>query len=376
MRFLTFMLLFAGIFTNLIGQKAEAGKPLYLVIGSYTTRDNKDGIYVYKFNTKTGDAEFVSKVNGEENPSYVNFNRKGTVLYAVNETRNGNVSAYSFDKASGKLTFINKVPSGGDSPCFVETDKTDKFLFAANYSSGTLEAIPLNTDGSLGADVQVIKHEGSSVDKGRQSSPHVHSTFVTPDNKYILVPDLGTDKLHEYAIDYSKKSSPLTPADPAFFSVKPGSGPRHVAFSPDSKYVYLVHEMGAVVTAYDYNKGKLKEIQTISMLAPGFNGKSGGADIHVSADGKFLYASNRGDANDIAIYSIAKDGKLTYKGSQSSIGKMPRNFIIDPSGNYLLVANQATNDIIVFKRDKKTGMLTDTGKKIEVGRPVCLKFVD
>lgn len=370
------MLLLAGIFTNLTGQKAESGKPLYLVIGSYTTKDNKDGIYVYNFNSKTGDTELVSKVTGEENPSYVSFNSKGTVLYSVNETRNGNVSSFSFDKASGKLTFINKVPSGGDSPCFVETDKTDKFLFAANYGSGTLEAIPINADGSLGSDVQVIKHEGSSVDKGRQSSPHVHSTFVTPDNKYVLVSDLGTDKLHIYSIDYSKASSPLKPADPAFVSVKPGSGPRHVAFSPNSKYVYLIQEMGAVVTAYDYKDGKLTEIQTISMLAPGFNGKSGAADIHVSADGKFLYASNRGDANDIAIYTIGKDGKLTYKGSQSSIGKMPRNFIIDPSGNFLLVANQATNDVIVFKRDKKTGMLTDTGKKIEVGRPVCLKFVE
>jgi len=232
----------------------------------------------------------------------------------------------------------------------------------------------LNTDGSLKTDVQTIKHEGSSIDKGRQSSPHVHSTFLSPDKRYILVPDLGTDKINIYAFDSKKATSPLTPAEPAFVSVKAGSGPRHLALHPDSKHIYVIQEMAGSITAFDYKEGKLTEKQSISLLAAGFTGRNGAADIHISDDGKFLYGSNRGDANDIAIYSIAKDGTLTHIGNQPVLGKGPRNFAIDPSGNFLLVANQNTNEIVIFNRDKKTGMLTPTDKRIAVKRPVCVKF--
>jgi len=178
-----------------------------------------------------------------------------------------------------------------------------------------------------------------------------------------------------YKFDSDKTSQPLIPADPAFVSVKPGSGPRHIIFHPNSKFAYLIYEMGSMVTAFDYKNGKLTEKQTITMLSPDFKGKVGAADIHISPDGKFLYGSNRGDANELVIYAINKDGKLNYAGRQPALGKTPRNFVIDPTGNFLLVANQGSNEIIIFKRDLKTGLLISTDKKIQVSRPVCMKFV-
>jgi 6-phosphogluconolactonase len=257
----------------------------------------------------------------------------------------------------------------------VEVDPNGKYVFVGNYGSGTLSAIPVDADGSLKTDVQTIKHEGTSIDKARQTAPHVHSTFVSPDNKYLLVPDLGTDKINIYTIDPGKGAAPLSPANQPFAQVKGGSGPRHLAFLPKSKYIYAVQEMGAMVTVFDYTDGKLTEKQTISMLPKGFTGSVGAADIHLSPDGKFLYASNRGEANDLAIYSVGKNGMLEHIGNQPVGGKTPRNFAIDPTGNYLLVANQTSNDIIIFKRDKKTGKLTQTENKLQVSRPVCIKFV-
>jgi 6-phosphogluconolactonase len=187
-----------------------------------------------------------------------------------------------------------------------------------------------------------------------------------------MVPDLGTDKVHIYAINTSAGEA-LQPAGEA--AITPGGGPRHLTFHPNGKYAYLIRELDAAVTVFDYKDGRLTEKQSVTLLDPGFRGKVGAADIHVSPDGKFLYGSNRGEANEITIYSIGRDGKLTYAGRQSTLGRTPRNFAIDPTGNFLLAANQDTNDIVIFRRDRKTGLLKDTGKRIQVDRPVCLKFV-
>ena len=207
-------------------------------------------------------------------------------------------------------------------------------------------------------------------------APHVTvATIIERDNRFLMVADLGADKVFQYAVDVSNPKA-LNPASPPFTSVKPGAGPRHLTFHPNGKFAYLILEMEAAVAAFDYKDGQLKEKQVISMVKPGFKGKLGAADIHVSPDGKFLYASNRGEANELAIYSIAKDGKLTVVGYQSVLGETPRNFAIDPTGNFLLVGNQNRNNVVIFKRDIKTGLLTDTHKKIEVDKPVCLKFVE
>ena len=371
---ITFALIISICFINLAKGQMKEAKTFNLLVGTYSSAQN-DGIFDYSFNAQTGDFELKSKLAGVENPSFLTVAHNGKHIYAVNEVREGTLSAFNFNPVSGLLAFMNKVSTGGDSPCYVSTDINDKYVFAGNYGSGSLSAILLNEDGSLGSDVQFFQQEGSGIDNSRQKGPHVHSTVISPDNKYLLVPDLGTDKVWIYRFDSGKNSKPLTPGIPSFISVKAGSGPRHITFHPNSKYVYLVHEMAGMVTAFDYKNGMLIEKQTITMLPPDFKGSIGAADIHVSPDGKFLYASNRGSANELVIYSINKKGILKFVGRQPTLGRSPRNFAIDPNGNYLLVANQSSNEIVIFKRDKKTGLLTHTGKKIQVSKPVCLKFV-
>lgn len=354
----------------------QAQDEYHLLIGTYSNKDKTNGIYVYRFNTKTGEFSTTLPVTNGFNSSYLAVSKDRKNVYAVSEAGggNGSVNAYSFNPVSGQLTFMNSVPSEGDHPCYVSVDSKKKFVFVGNYSGGNLISAPLNADGSLRADVQNIKHEGGSVNKDRQEKPHVHSVVLSPDDRYLLVPDLGADKVFQYRVDVTKPHG-LTPAASPYTAVKPGGGPRHLTFHPNGKYAYLVLELVAEVMAFDYKDGTLAAKQTIRMTAPDFKGRVSAADIHVSPDGKFLYASNRGDANEIAIYSIDKVGKLSFVGLQSVLGKIPRNFAIDPTGNFLLAANQDSNDIVIFKRDQKTGRLTPTGKKIQVEKPVCLKFV-
>jgi len=370
------LLIFVMCFANLAQGQSNNSKTSKLLIGTYTTSATSDGIYVYDFDNSTGAVNLKSKISGVENPSYLAISRNGKFVYAVNEVKDGGVSSFLFDNNSGELKFLNKVSSGGSGPCYVSVDDKNKYVFAGNYNSGSFAAIPLKDDGSLGIDPQFIQQDGSSINKGRQQGPHLHCTVLSPDNKYLLTSNLGTDKVGVYKLDVSKASQPLTPADPPFVSVKAGNGPRHLTFHPNSKFAYLISEMAASIIVFDYKDGKLTEKQAITMLSPDFKGKVGAADIHVSADGKFLYGSNRGEANDVVIFSIDKKGMLTFEGRQSCQGKGPRNFVIDPSGNFLLVANQDSNDIVFFKRDQKTGMLTPTGDKLQISKPVCLKFIN
>ena len=370
-----FSLIIAACFASLLQGQPKNNNMLNLLIGTYTTSVTSDGIYCYAFNSQTGDVILKSAISGVENPSYLAVSHDGNHVYAVNEGKTGSICSFLFNKASGELSFLNKVSSGGSGPCYVSVDERNKFVFAGNYNNGSLAAVALKEDGSLGADSQYIQHKGSGIDKGRQKGPHVHCTVLSPDNKYLLTSDLGTDNINIYKFDETKANQPLSPAEQDSVAVKPGSGPRHLTFHPDSKTVYLIHEMGSMITAFDYKNGKCTEKQTITMLSPDYKGRVGAADIHVSADGNFLYASNRGDAIEIVIYSIDKKGRLTFAGRQPCLGKSPRNFVIDPSGNYLLVANQDSNEIIIFKRDQKTGLITPTGGKIQVSKPVCLKFV-
>lgn len=359
-------------FATVFGQ-TKKGKDYRLLIGTYANEDKSNGIYAYTFNSESGDFNSSGPPTLLLNSSYLAISNDNKNVYAVGEGGQGSVNAYAFNAATGVLTLLNSVPSPG--PCYVSVDDKKKFVFVGNYGGGSVLSIPLNADGSFGAEVQNIKHEGSSVVKDRQDKPHVHAVVLSPDDRFLLVPDLGVDKVYQYRVDVTKPQG-LSPASSPFTSVKPGGGPRHLAFHPNGKYAYLALELVADVAVFGYKDGKLDERQTISMIEPGFNGKVSAADIHTSPDGKFLYVSNRGDANQIAIFSIDKDGGLKTVGHQSVLGKTPRNFAIDPSGNFLLAANQNTNDIVIFKRDVKTGLLTDTGKKIQVDKPVCLKFTE
>jgi len=375
---LIFLLLSLSFSLSLCSQKTN---DQFLVIGTYTS-DKSDGIYVYRFNTETGENSFVSSVK-TSNPSFLAISPNKKFVYAVNEdadstrfTVTGHIAAFSFNKITGQLTFINKQESGGKHPCYVSVDKTGKWIFAGNYSSGSLAVLPVKSNGSLDSATQVIQHEGSSVVAGRQDEPHVHATFLSPDNKMLYVPDLGIDKVMIYNFDLKKGK--LKEATYPFVMTEPGAGPRHIDIHPNGKYAYLMEELTGSVSVYRITKGGyLDLIQNISGLPRDFTGIVGSADIHVSPDGKFLYCSNRGESNTIGIFSINKsNGQLQWIDHQSTLGKTPRNFNFDPSGNFLLVANQNSDEIVIFKRDKQTGLLTDTGKRINVSKPVCLKWID
>jgi len=348
----------------------------YLLIGTYTT-GKSEGVYVYRFNSLTGDFDSISMIK-TNNPSFLAISPDEKFVYAVNENAsNGNggrVSAFSFDKSNGKLSFLDQQLSRGDDPCYVSVDKTNKWVAIANYTSGTLSILPINKNGGLDSATTVIQQTGYSVNNERQTSPHMHCAIFSKDNKYLFAADLGTDKVMIYSFD--EKTGKLSEANPAFVMTEAGAGPRHLTFHPNNKFAYLIEELTGTISVYNYKNGKFALLQNASALPVDYMGSIGSADIHVSADGRFLYASNRGESNTIGIFKIdQKNGTLALIDHQSTLGKTPRNFNFDPSGNFLLIANQNSDDITIFKVDKKTGLLTDSGKKIIAGNPVCIKWI-
>lgn len=352
-----------------------AQKNYYLLVGTYT-HGKSTGIHVYDFDKQSGAATIVDSVQ-TPNPSYLAVAPNQKFVYAVSETQRGSFSgkvrAFSFDKSTGKLSFINEQPSVGDNPCYIIVDKTGRWVIVGNYSSGTLAVLPIKSDGSIGEAVSSFQHWGKGVNAERQEAPHVHSTVLSPDNKNLFVQDLGIDKIITYS--FNDKTGAIAPKDSV--KLKDGSGPRHFVFHPSSNRAYLVQELSGTVTAFNYQKGRLNAVQTVSALPPGFNKSFSGADIHISKDGKFLYASIRDESNTIAIFRIdQKTGKLFIVGHQSTLGKTPCNFNFDPSGNYLLAANQNSDDVVVFKVNHQTGLLTDTGNRIDIGNPVCIMWVE
>ena len=373
------ILLIALLYLSFFTFSQTSADEHYMIVGTYTS-GKSEGIYVYKFNSKTGEFNHVSTAKNVSNPSYLTVSPDEKFVYAVNENHakekfGGMVSSFSFNKKEGTLTPINQKASEGNDPCYISVDKTGKWAVIANYSSGTASVLPVKKDGSLDSAVSFIQHEGSGVNSDRQEGPHAHSAVLSKDNNYAFICDLGLDKIMIYS--FNNKTGKLTPASTPYVETEPGAGPRHFDFHPNNKFAYLIEELTGSISAYAYRgNGQLDLIQNISALPPEYTGSVGSADIHVSPDGKFLYASNRGESNTIAIFKInPQSGELMLAGHQSTMGKTPRNFNFDPSGNFLLVANQNSDDIIIFKRDKQTGLLSDTGKKIEVGNPVCIKWV-
>jgi len=355
-----------------------ADQESYLIVGTYDS-PKSEGIYVYKFNSADGSIKEAGHIK-TANPSFVTVSPNEKFIYAVHEIasagKGGEVAAFSFNKKNGELKFINQQLTGGDHPCYVEIDKTGKWIIVANYTSGSFSVLPVNADGSLGKATTTIQHTGSGKDTARQKGPHAHCAKLSADNKWLFVSDLGIDKVMIYS--FNDVTGKLVPAKIPFARSTAGSGPRHFTFHPNNKFAYLVEEMSGTVVAFRYNNGTLKKIQRISTLPVGDTGLIGSGDIHVSADGKFLYASNRGreQSNTIAIFKIdIATGMLKTVGHQYTFGKIPRNFNFDPSGNFLLVANQESDEIVIFKVNKSTGLLTNTSKRISVGKPVCLKWI-
>jgi 6-phosphogluconolactonase len=355
--------------------KATANKGDYYMYAGTYTRQNSKGIYAWRFHAADGSLQSIGLVAETSNPSFLALSPNNRFLYAVNEDPRitGSVSAFAIDGATGKLTPLNKVSSKGAGPCHLSLDRSGKWLFVANYDSGSIASFPVHADGSLGEAAATVQHAGSSVNRQRQSGPHAHSVVTSPDGHFLLSADLGLDEVLVYRIG---ATGSLTPNDPPFAKVPPGSGPRHIAFSHDGKFVYVASEMipGVTVFQYDAKRGSLKSIQTITSLPAGYTERDSGAEIAVSPNGLFVYASNRG-ANSIAAFAVdRKTGQLTPAGLFPSGGKTPRNFAIDPTGQWLFSAHQDSDSIVKFRIDPKSGALTQAGDTLEVGAPVCIVF--
>ena len=344
-----------------------------LYVGTYT-RKTSEGIYIYQFNTKTGDFTPLSIAKGIDNPSFLAISPDHRFLYSGGSKKGDSVHAFAIDKQTHFLTLLNTQSLGtGLGATHLELDKTGKWLFVANYFSSTISVLPVEAEGTLGELAQTIQLEGKSINPTRQDKSHIHSSNISPDNQYIFAPDLGTDKIMTYRFDV--KTGKLTEGVPPFTQTAAGAGPRHFTFHQNGKFAYSIQELDATIMGFNYKNGVLTPFQTIKTLPDDYAGLKWSADIHISPDGKFLYGSNRAHES-LTIYKInKKTGQLTWVAHQNVNGKTPRNFAIDPTGRFVLVANQDSDNITIFKRHKKTGKLTATGKEIKVSSPVCLKLI-
>lgn len=347
-----------------------------MLVGSYGPAD-QEGIKVYKFNQATGEGQYVSGVKGISNPSYQTVSKDGKRVYSVGEDDGGTAcaNALTFDAATGTLTLINSQPTQGAAPCHIALSPEEDYVVTANYNGSNISLFPLDGKGRLKPG-QTIGFEGSGPDKERQAIPHLHFVYFTPDNHYLLANDLGTDLIHRFPLSTRQKGSntPLVDRQRASdIRLTPGSGPRHAVFSADGRFAYLITELSGEVMAFTYDGDSLSLMQTIQ--ADTLDAR-GSADIHLSPDGRFLYASNRLKGDGLAIFRInPEDGTLSKAGYQPT-GIHPRNFVLTPNGQYLLVACRDTDEIQIFARDASTGLLTDTGRRIKTTKPVCLKFID
>lgn len=334
------------------------------------------GIYAYRFDTHDAKLEPLGLAGEFPNPSFLATDHNGRYLYAVSEVdgHDGAVGAFKIDHQSGKLTLLNQQPSAGVAPCHLAVDASGKVLAAANYGTGTVPVFPIEKDGSLGTQSAVLAGEGSGADPKRQAGPHAHQIVISPDNHFLYVPDLGLDKIRIYKLDAS--SGKVTPADPAFAKEQPGMGPRHMVLSKDGKFAYVINELTSAVTAYTVNTatGALTNFQTLPATADG-HPLDGAAEILLHPNGKFLYASVRGPGV-IAVFAVdATSGQLRPVQSASSGGTVPRGVEFDPTGSFLFVGDQKTNEFTLFRIDKANGQLTATGQKYEVPSPVAFLFL-
>jgi 6-phosphogluconolactonase len=354
--------------------KAQSpAKEYFAYFGTYTSKGTK-GIYGYRFQPATGRLTPLGLVAQSPNPSFLAPHPNGRFLYAANE-QEGTVSAFAVEPATGQLRLLNRVSSRGEWPCHVSLDRAGRTLLVANYGTGSVAAFAIQPDGRLGEATDVEQHRGKSVNPERQTGPHAHFIAPSPDGRFALVADLGLDQVLTYRFEPAK--GVLTPNEPPFATLKPGSGPRHLAFHPNGKYVYVNGEMSSTVAAFSYeaDRGALKELQTVSTLPAGFSGNTSTAEIEVDRAGRFLYVSNRGH-DSIAVFAIdAANGRLTPVEQTSTGGRTPRNFTLDPSGTFLLAANQNSNTVVVFRVDAKTGRLTPAQTLTDVPEPVCIVFV-
>ncbi|MGB7528753.1 lactonase family protein [Sphingobacterium cellulitidis] len=362
------VLFFFFLLMNVTLLNAQSNQvPLY--VGTYTSADGSKGIYEFSFDTQTGDASLVRETS-TANPSFIA--RTDKFLLATNEMTDGSQSLSSFSLGKDGLTFINKLGSGGSAPCHVVIGKDGTFAVVSNYLGGALDLFQLSPNGEILSKDDTKIYNGSSVNKARQESSHIHSAFFGPDN-LLYVSDLGGDKI--YILDIQKTDGgKFQFAEKGKINVNLGGGPRHIAFHPNGKLMYSLMEMTGDIESFKKKNGVWESYKIISMRSPEFEGKSGAADLKVSSDGRFLYSTDRIDANTITTFAISKSGKLRRMEVNSVLGKGPRNFNFSPDERFVLVGNQLTDEIVVFNRNQKTGKLTDSGKRIKASKPVCIIF--
>ena len=354
----------------------------FVYFGTYTGAKSR-GIYVSSFDSATGKLSEPDLAFETKSPNFLAVHPAKPVLYAVGEMtvapgkQASSVDAFGIDGKTGKLTLLNQQPSGGGGNCHVSVDANGNCVMVANYGSGSIASLPVRADGSLAEAATTIQHTGSSVNLKRQAGPHAHFIVPSPDNRFALTCDLGLDKILVYPLN--AVAATLTTNNPSFAAVAPGAGPRHLAFSTDGRFVYVINEMKLTVTTftYDAKTAAMTEVQTLYTLPTDYvaTDKDSCAEIAVHPSGKFVYGSNRGH-DSIAVFAVEwKTGKLTLVQNESTQGKTPRHFAIDPSGRWLLAENQNSDSVVVFAIDTATGKLKPTGQTITVGSPVCAVFV-
>ncbi len=351
-----------------------------LYIGTYTEAGRTEGIHLVQFDARSGKLRHVGAVNAGPNPSFLAIHPNGRVLYAVNEIdkyngkASGAVSSFAIARATGELTRLNEQPSEGTDPCYVSVDRSGRVVLVANYSGGSVALLSIATDGSVAPAAQVDKHTGKGPNAERQEAPHAHCILTDPSNRFALSADLGADRVYVYRLD--ARGNSLHHVERGDASMRPGAGPRHIAFHPKLPLVFVANELDSTVATlrFDARRGALSPRDVHSTLPSGWTGTNYPADIHVAPSGRVLYVSNRGH-NSIAVFSVAEStGALTLEQVISTDGDWPRNFTLDPTGRWLLVANQKSGSVVVFARDPKNGRLTPARERIELPSPVCLRF--
>jgi 6-phosphogluconolactonase len=365
---------------SVVGNAADAAQQKYtFYVGTYTDHGSK-GIYAYRFDSATGESTSLGLAAESTAPSFLAIASSGKFLYAVNEISQfngqptGAVSAFAIQPTTGKLMLLNQVASRGQGPAHIALDRGGKYALVSNYDSGNVAVFPVLQNGQLGEATAFVQHKGSSVNKERQEGPHAHAAVFSPDNRYVIVADLGLDQLLVYRFD---AAAGTLGSDPQTVRSAAGAGPRHLMFDAAGRHLYVINEMQSTVVTYAYDgaNGTLRELQILSALPKGIARTSEAAEIEMHASGKFIFSSNRGD-DSIAVFAVnAKDGTLTQVEIDSTGGKTPRNFALDPTGGWLLAANQDSDSIVVFRGDPSTGHLTRSGPELHVPSPVCVRFV-
>lgn len=357
-----------------MGSCKEDTSRTLLFVGSYTNKLPDKGIKVYDFDSKTGETQLLSEVDSLINSSFLRLSHNGKFLYSVLESQmeyNGKVAAFSIDSINGKIALLNTQDCGGRNPVHLELNKSDSHIVVSNYTDPGLSLFEIDSDGRLSSPAQTLTFQGSSIIEGRQEQAHIHASFFSPNDQYLFSQDLGSDKIHKSKVDYA---SGLLTKDGSI-EVEPGNGPRHFEFHPNGKFAYGISELSGKVSYFKYSSNNLA-FQEDHLAYSKTQSIYRSADIHISQDGLFLYVSNRGpEENTIAIFEINQDtGKLELIGHEPTYGDHPRNFAIDPSDNYLLVANQFSDKVTIFKRNKDTGKLTKIPEEIATEKPSSIQM--